>query len=122
MKILFTRCCNSLVVPNKIANKPNTCECGKSSVWWTNPFAGKLTVHTSEKNLWADILCVHNGIFQESGMKTPDYYRNKAAATENSVFGETQSMIVLVPAGTTSDVVYATDEEFNFLMSAQDNG
>lgn len=111
MKILFTGCCATLVVPFRSANTPRSCSCGKMSVWWVNPLSGILKVHTKDHNELANILCLHNGIFSETGMKSPQYYVERAMAASNTVFAETHSMVVLVPVGTTSDVSYASDEE-----------
>ena len=85
------------------------------SVWWVNPLGGILKVHTSDLKISADILCLHNGIFSDTGMKLPEYYVEKAIAANNTVFAETHSMVVLVPVGTTSDVSYASDEELAIL-------
>ena len=113
MKVLFTGCCGKLIVPNSKSNVPTKCECGKSWVWWKNPIAGILKVYIEgENNIDSNILCLHNGIFRDTGMKSPEHYRELAKTAEGTVFKETESLVVLVPVGTTNDVSYASDEEF----------
>lgn len=114
MKILVTGCCGELVVPFKEKDKPRTCGCGNSSVWWENPIAGILKVY-SKVSTHNNILCVHNGIFNEVGMRSPDHYRNLAKLSEGTVFHDTESLLVLVPVGTTRDVDFASEETFKKL-------
>ena len=120
MKILFAECCGTLVVPNKKENKPKSCDCGKSYVWWENSLMGRLVIYAEDRSL-ISVLGLHNGLL------THDMGNNYAVlkddikeivddTPDSYLFKTYGSLIIRVKVGITNDMRWADKKEYDELI------
>ncbi|SRR6266566_382643 len=62
MKLMWSLCCATLVVPDARNRKIRWCECKKSACWWNDADAGLFVVHAEEGAPIPDVLGLHNGL------------------------------------------------------------
>ena len=116
---MFAQCCGTLIVPYKKEDKPRSCECGKSHIWWEVLLTGKIAVYTEDKS-FVSILGLHNGLLNHD--MGGDYTISKddikdiiAKTPDNYLFSTYESLIIRVKIGMTGDMRWATKEEYDKL-------
>jgi len=69
VKLLYCGMCGDFRAPNPNPDIWTTCRCGESKVRWIDPYAGTLSVDTSNKDK-VRVLGLHNGMIRASMEKS----------------------------------------------------
>lgn len=117
MKMMFARCCATLVVPHQENKVVRWCRCKESACWWHEGALGLFYVY----NALGDInrvegLGLHNGLLQEEilpgriGCVDLLTIKNLIKETPGSyLFKQVESLIIKFRIGFTSDTTFISD-------------
>lgn len=111
MKLLYCKLCGDMIAPFRTANKPRACNCGEYVVWWTDPDAGILRVHSHNGDRkHGTIIGIHNCLLNHDPAPTISEIKNMAKGIHfdpHSKFGLTGSMVVRLHPGESLDTSWA---------------
>lgn len=118
MKMMFARCCDTLVVPHPTDRVVRRCKCKRSACWWESGAEGQFRMYNASGNMqMTEGLGLHNGLlsihpdsYYALGTVSKTQFEVMLDATPDSyVFKQVGSMIIKFRPGYTNDVVFIAD-------------
>lgn len=116
MKLLWARCCATLVVPHQKDFVVRWCGCRQSAVWWEDGALGKLALFNAAGSWRIEGLGLHNDLLRFNlaregcGTVTLPEIKTILEATPSSyVFKQVESLIIKFRPGYTNDVKFISN-------------